>query len=368
MNDMETTPNVIQILSESSVFLARLRARELAQSLGFSPARVAELETAVSEGAQNAWAHAGGGDVEISVLADGDHFGIMVAILDTGPGIDDIERVMQGGHSTVGTLGLGLSACTRLMDRVEIETGEAGTRLRMWKWNAHAVPPRVLQATRQAIRRGVSIVDVTRGGDSTFGDLTWARGSRPCQGEHVAGDGAFVKTTSRGELIVVVDGAGHGRQAALACTRALDIAARNAEQDLATLFAEVHAGLRDTVGAAMTAAHIDARANVLDWAGVGNVEAVVWRADHSSPDAALVVRAGTLGKAFPPLHTYQVSMGPDDCVLLWTDGIRASSIDEGGPSRRADPVDVVRHVLGAGARDNDDALVLAARYRGGSLR
>jgi serine/threonine-protein kinase RsbT len=61
--------------------------------------------------------------------------GVEVVAQDQGPGIADIDLVLQDGYSTGGGLGLGLSGAKRLMDEFEISTqvGE-GTTITMRKW------------------------------------------------------------------------------------------------------------------------------------------------------------------------------------------------------------------------------------------
>jgi serine/threonine-protein kinase RsbT len=54
---------------------------------------------------------------------------------DQGPGIADIEVVLQEGYSTGGGLGLGLPGARRLTDEFElVSCPGAGTRVRIVKW------------------------------------------------------------------------------------------------------------------------------------------------------------------------------------------------------------------------------------------
>jgi serine/threonine-protein kinase RsbT len=54
---------------------------------------------------------------------------------DEGPGIADLDKALAGGHSTVRSMGLGLSGSRRLVDEFEVETAAGrGTIVRMVKW------------------------------------------------------------------------------------------------------------------------------------------------------------------------------------------------------------------------------------------
>jgi serine/threonine-protein kinase RsbT len=61
--------------------------------------------------------------------------GLTVIARDDGPGIADLDRVMEDGYSTSGGLGLGLPGSKRLMDEFDIvSTPGKGTTIVMTKW------------------------------------------------------------------------------------------------------------------------------------------------------------------------------------------------------------------------------------------
>jgi serine/threonine-protein kinase RsbT len=69
------------------------------------------------------------------ILDQGNVVGIELTFEDHGPGISDLEQVMQEGYSTSKGLGLGLPGSRRLMDDMEIrsQVGE-GTTVVVKKW------------------------------------------------------------------------------------------------------------------------------------------------------------------------------------------------------------------------------------------
>jgi serine/threonine-protein kinase RsbT len=69
------------------------------------------------------------------VVTENERTGVTVVARDVGPGIADVHRAVQDGHSTYGGLGLGLPGARRLMDEFEIvsEIGK-GTTVTMTKW------------------------------------------------------------------------------------------------------------------------------------------------------------------------------------------------------------------------------------------
>jgi serine/threonine-protein kinase RsbT len=114
---------------------ARHRGRELAASLGFSQTDLTLVVTAISELARNILQYAGQGEVLLRIAEEDGRRGIAIEARDQGPGIDDVERALQDGYSTSGSLGLGLPGARRLLDEFEVrsEPGK-GTVVTGKKW------------------------------------------------------------------------------------------------------------------------------------------------------------------------------------------------------------------------------------------
>ncbi len=127
--------HALPIRAEDDVVLVRRKVRELADRLGFSSFAAAAITTATSELARNAWVHGGGGDAIVEEVERLGQRGIRVTFTDEGPGIADLSRAMEGGFSTVRSLGLGLSGSRRLVDEMELDTAPGqGTRVVIVKW------------------------------------------------------------------------------------------------------------------------------------------------------------------------------------------------------------------------------------------
>jgi len=125
----------IPVKTESDIIDVRRKARACAQARGFDAFASAALTTATSELARNAWVHGGGGKAVIEELTDGVRFGVRVTLCDDGPGIANIDRVLQGGFSTARSLGLGVSGTRRLVDDFEIDSAPGrGTKVVVTKW------------------------------------------------------------------------------------------------------------------------------------------------------------------------------------------------------------------------------------------
>jgi len=125
----------VQIRSDNDIVATRRTVRAVAQSLGFGITDVTRIVTATSELARNVVLYAGSGVMRWRELGMNGRVGVELTLEDNGPGIADIEQVMQEGYTTSGGLGLGLPGTKRLMDEFEIasEIGK-GTRITVRKW------------------------------------------------------------------------------------------------------------------------------------------------------------------------------------------------------------------------------------------
>lgn len=109
----------------SAVGAARRAAEQLADRLGLNAGRVAEIGLAVTEIATNVHRHAGGGALLLRAVRTVAAAALEVVALDSGPGMHDVPAARRDGHSTGGTLGIGLGSIGRLADLLEIDSEPA---------------------------------------------------------------------------------------------------------------------------------------------------------------------------------------------------------------------------------------------------
>jgi serine/threonine-protein kinase RsbT len=123
------------IRSDLDIVIARTLARDTAKSLGFGAIDQARIATAVRELARNIFLYAGTGTVTVRVVERSGRKGIEIVCEDQGPGIPNIDLVMQDGYSTSRGMGMGLPGAKRLMDEFDIRSQEGvGTTIISRKW------------------------------------------------------------------------------------------------------------------------------------------------------------------------------------------------------------------------------------------
>jgi len=184
----------------------------------------------------------------------------------------------------------------------------------------------------------------------------------PLPGESESGDLCLIKRVGKGTLIAVVDGLGHGQEAASAAHAAVGALDRHSREPLIELVRRSHDALTGLRGVVLGLAYLDPHAATMAWLGVGNVGGVLLRADVGNRPSriTLVPNAGFIGAEQVHPTTRSVPLALGDTVILYSDGIKDGFAESlalsSSPQEIADLV-ITRHVKG-----NDDALVLVARY------
>lgn len=192
----------------------------------------------------------------------------------------------------------------------------------------------------------------------------YAVASRTLPGEQRSGDAALVHATVDGALVAVVDGLGHGDEAAAAASVAIARLHEHAGEPVAALLQRCHEALQSTRGAAVTLVALDALRGHLDWCGVGNVEAIVTNAANGPlrDKRYLTNCGGVVGYRLPAVRAQSVPIHPGDLLILATDGIDSRFVSDDIPD--GEPERVARAILERHGKASDDALVLVLRWLG----
>jgi signal transduction histidine kinase/CheY-like chemotaxis protein len=112
----------IEIRSERDVVLARQRARQLAAALSFDVLDQTRIATAVSEIGRNTFRYARGGTLRFLLEGSSAPQVLIVHVADQGPGIADLQAILEGRYRSQTGMGLGLLGVRRVMDQCDIRT------------------------------------------------------------------------------------------------------------------------------------------------------------------------------------------------------------------------------------------------------
>jgi anti-sigma regulatory factor (Ser/Thr protein kinase) len=322
----------------SRVGEARRHALEVAHACGFDEVAAGRVALIVTELGTNLIRHARGGRLMISNR--GPNREVEVISLDDGPGIADIDRSLADGFSTGSTPGTGLGAVRRLASTFDM----------------HSVMP-----------TGTVVVARVRGAASfptpppAKDGICVGAVSVPAPGEEVCGDGWGFAV--RGELaaLMVVDGLGHGPDAAEAAAEALDVFQEEPLQSPRRLLERVHVRLRSTRGAAVAMMLVDAGAGTVRSAGAGNV---LGRLVSGISDRTLMSQHGTAGVSIRTPEEVSTPWPPHALLVLCSDGIGTRwDTDALLPVLGRDPALAAAIVLRDHVRGRDDATVAVLRRK-----
>ncbi len=200
--------------------------------------------------------------------------------------------------------------------------------------------------------------------DQSTGSLTlieWGVATLTLPGQTESGDRHLVKPFVNGVLVAVVDGLGHGDEAAVAAVAAVAALEGAAHDSVVSLVRRCHAALMRTRGVVVGLASFNGLADTMTWLGVGNIEGLLFPADTTRRRESLAPRGGVVGYQLPSLHPSVLPVTRGDMLIFATDGIQ-NSFAEGllsGP-----PQHIAERILARHAKGTDDALVLVARYHG----
>jgi hypothetical protein len=194
--------------------------------------------------------------------------------------------------------------------------------------------------------------------------IDWGVSWRALPGQRESGDLHVVCEFENGILIGVVDGLGHGPEAAAAARAAAEVLQSHAGEPVIALVKHCHEGLRKTRGVVLSIASLDATERMMSWIAVGNVEGVLFRADRAARPAreTVLMRSGVVGYQLPPLRAALHPLQTGDLLIFATDGIKDAFTNQ--PPLSVDPQEAATEILNRFGKDSDDALVLVARWRG----
>jgi anti-sigma regulatory factor (Ser/Thr protein kinase) len=282
----------IQVTDPSSVGEVRRTSLMTAQRLNFGETRAGEFALLATEASRNVLLHGGGGQIVLTGIREKESeenaIGRILAI-DQGPGIANISLAMSDGYSTAGTMGGGMGAMKRMASVLDVFTGKGGTVL-------------LVQIGHEAAGNHLEVSGL----------------AVPYPGERYCGDAWTCHRTAERTITLLVDGLGHGMGAAEAAQEAAETFRRRAEGSPAQILSHVHDALKKTRGAVASVAEIRPREGVLNYAGIGNIGAVVLSRGGSR---SLVSHNGTLGATIAKIQEFKSEWPSDGVLVMHSDGL-----------------------------------------------
>ena len=321
----------------SAVPACRKAVQVMAERLQFPAARTGQLALAVTEAASNLYKHAEQGSLLLCVNRDGPQPGIDLVTIDVGPGVRDVGAAVRDGHSTAGTLGIGLGAIRRLADFADLYSRPGhGTAL--------AARFRGVSAGGPAAAPGGAVA-------------RWAGLVRPITGETECGDAYGAVEADGAVTAVLCDGLGHGPLAAAAAAAGVAAVLDDPAAEPAALLERAHGRMSGTRGGAVGIVRIAGeRAR---FAGLGNVAASVV---SDGQRKSMISIPGIAGHQARTIRQFEYEVPPGSAVVLHSDGISSRWEAAALPGLEArDPLLIAAVLLAEAGVHRDDAGVLVLK-------
>lgn len=332
---METT---VEVTEGSQVGQARRVAADVARAQLLTEDECGRLALVVTEMATNLVKYGSRGSITLRPCGEALMPGVEIIASDHGPGVQDLAGSMRDGHSTGGSLGLGLGTIQRIASFFDVYTVTGqGTvvvaRVDHGKPSREPLaPPRFLSSARAI----------------------------PKLGQIESGDAWRLRDFGNHCLICIVDGLGHGPLAAMAARRALDaFDGAHATDEPAKIVLHLHSQLKDTRGVVAGVLAIDRDRSQAVYCGVGNINALVVNEDKSHHLASI---DGIVGYNVRKVRSQQVGWSRGAVAILHTDGLSAKWGMRQYPGLATRHPSLIASVLFRDhARATDDATVLVVR-------
>ena len=319
----------LRVEDASAVAACRQAVQNMAERLRFPAARIGQLALAVTEAASNLHKHAEQGSLLLCVNRDGPQPGIDLVTIDAGPGVRDVTAALRDGHSTAGTLGIGLGAIQRLADFADLYSRPGhGTSL---------------VARFRAVPAGP--------------EPRWAGLIRPITGETECGDAYGVVLTDSAVTAVLCDGLGHGPLAAAAAAAGVAAVLDDPAGEPAALLERVHRRMSGTRGGAVGVVQVGGQ--LARFAGLGNVAASIV---SDGQRKSMISIPGIAGVQARTIRQFEYDVPPGSAVIVHSDGISSRWEAAALPALEArDPLLIAAVLLAEAGVHRDDAGVLVLK-------
>ena len=319
----------VRVEDPSAATACRAAALALAGRLDFPAARADQVALAITEAASNLHKHASQGAMLLRIGRDSGKPGIEMVTIDAGPGIRDTSAVLRDGHSTSGTLGIGLGAIRRLADFCELYSAPGhGTVVvaRFWPQPGPGTP------------RYAGLV-------------------RPITGETDCGDVFGAAETDNCVTGVLCDGLGHGPLAATAAMEAVMTVLEEPAVEPAVLVERAHRRMNHTRGGALGVVQV--AGPIIRFAGLGNIAATILA---DSTRKGMLSVPGIAGHQARAIRQFDYEAPPGAAIVLHSDGISSRWDPRVLPGLCArDPLVIAAVLLAEAGTRRDDAGVLVLK-------
>jgi anti-sigma regulatory factor (Ser/Thr protein kinase) len=309
--------------------------RKIAEQMGFTPYRLAEIDIIVAEILSNIIKHSVDGEILVKKIETvNQDKGIELLSIDRGPGMANTAAMLKDGISTTSTLGQGLGAIKRLSDDFDIYS--------LPSWGTILLSRVYLEKPHLLLERELLQVNTIM---------------LPKPGQEECGDGWKIIKIRHKYKLIALDGLGHGPEAARAVQEAIKEFIANHKLTPSETIKAMHKKIRGTRGAVGMIFHLDYIGNSITFTGLGNISA---RIIGYQQIKNFISHNGIIGYSIPnTLKNNEVKWIQNECLIIHSDGLKSRWDLTHLPNiLNYDGSIVAASLYKDFSRDNDDLLVI----------
>jgi anti-sigma regulatory factor (Ser/Thr protein kinase) len=329
---------VIAVGDQSQIGDARRQAAKVTEEAGFGENGRGRVALVITELATNLVRYGTEGQLLIRPTDSSNGRKLIeITSIDRGPGMADTNRCLADGYSTGGTSGTGLGAVQRHSATFDIYSSvPAGT----------VIHCQVAEDDSAA---------------SQCAPFVWSAINIPAKYEVVCGDTWRIYQRDRQLALLMVDGLGHGPDAAKASQEAADVFDSDPFVPLVTMLENMHVRMRGTRGAAVAIAQIDIDREQLKFVGVGNIAGSL-RAAAEGSGRGLFSHNGIVGVQYHKAQQFEYPCPRESLLTIHSDGLQTRwSFDKYRGLSQRHPGIIAGVLYRDYCRGNDDVTVAAVR-------
>lgn len=335
MRSISAQQALLAVSDASDAAETRRMAGRLVVRAGLGDVEAGNVALVATELATNLLKHARRGMILAAAIEREQSVAIELIALDHGPGIGNLAQAMSDGYSTAGSSGTGLGAIKRLSSDFDVYSlPDKGTAVLARLWSL-----------AERVER----------------DLDFGVVFLPKPGEDVSGDGWAIERLADRTVCMVVDGLGHGPDAAAAAQAALLILQEYRSCEPGEIVERAHGALRSTRGAALAVAAIEPAKKVVRFCGVGNVAA---RIAEATSVRHLVSLNGIIGHEARKITEFSYPWTSESVLIMHSDGLLSRWDLAAYPALlRRHPALITGVLYRDCNRGGDDVTILSVRER-----
>lgn len=295
---MDSSFTSYSIEDRSYIAFAKRQIHDLVLQGNFSRSRVGEVDIIVAELCSNIIKHAGKGEILYRFTNVPDEGATLeLVVIDNGPGMTDVNRMMRDGISTSNTLGHGLGAISRLSNFFQVYS------LPKWGTVCYAVVTST-EHTSKVVSNILAIRSLVV----------------PKPTETFCGDGFMIKKMGKLIMVLFADGLGHGEQAWKAVQLAKESFIQCMEIEPVEILRTIHAAIRKSRGVVATVGVLSPTERQWKICGIGNI---ITRVYDGMMFKHYMSYNGIVGMNIPnSMKETVVEADKNQTLIMCSDGIR----------------------------------------------